>query len=283
MRKIYRLFFLLALLLTLAAGSMGAVQAEAKIYPSLVDEAGILQESQRQTVLSSLQSVEKRYGVRVAVVTVSGIQMKAWQFADRVLEEMYTDGVNGNMVLVLDMKERDWFVATDSKMRRLISDNDVELLGKRFVPYLSQGNYAGGFRVYAAAVNTKLRVQLQVKGGTSAAAQDAVPRQADSAGGSTAVRGIQQEGGGLQTELLGFAAVAAMIIAYGVGSGLRKSMSNVSFNAGADQYLAQDSFELQHSEDTYLYTSVKVIPRPKSSGTRGGFGRGGHGGAGGKF
>ena len=291
MRKICRVLFLLAVAAVMLCFSLGACaaadgQAAKTAYPSLIDEAGLLTDAQRQTVLSSLQTVERRYSVRVGVVTVNGINMKAWQFADRLLDEAYTDGANGNMVLVMDMAKRDWFISTDPKMRALISDKDVELMGKRFVPYLSKGNYTSGFRVYAAAVNTNLKKKLQAApaaGGQAASSVKTAAGAAAAAEGGRLVRSLQQERGGLELDLLGFAAVAAGILAYAFGKGLRGMMSNVSFNARADAYLVQDSFELQHSDDTYLYTSVRVIPRPKSSGTRGGFGRGGRGGAGGKF
>lgn len=43
-------------------------------------------------------------------------------------------------------------------------------------------------------------------------------------------------------------------------------MSNVQKAVKANAYLVKKSFELTHSNDTYLYTNVSTVPKSKSSG-----------------
>ena len=45
-------------------------------------------------------------------------------------------------------------------------------------------------------------------------------------------------------------------------------MSNVQKAVKANAYLVKKSFELTHSNDTYLYTNVSTVPKSKSSGGR---------------
>ena len=43
-------------------------------------------------------------------------------------------------------------------------------------------------------------------------------------------------------------------------------MSNVQKAVKANAYLVKKSFELTHSNDTYLYTNVSTVPKSKSRG-----------------
>ena len=59
-------------------------------------------------------------------------------------------------------------------------------------------------------------------------------------------------------------------------------MSNVNAAVAADAYLDERSFELKDSSDTYMYSNVVAVPRPRGNGHHGG-GSGGHGGGGGGY
>lgn len=45
-------------------------------------------------------------------------------------------------------------------------------------------------------------------------------------------------------------------------------MSNVREAVEANAYLDKQTFELTHSNDTYLYTNVSTVPKSKSRGGR---------------
>ena len=90
---------------------------------SLADGAQLLKGSERIAVLNELGNIERKYGVRLAVVTVKTTnKVKIGDYANQLLDSTYTDGKNGNMVLVLAMDTRDYYVATDKVMRQRISD-----------------------------------------------------------------------------------------------------------------------------------------------------------------
>ena len=51
--------------------------------------------------------------------------MKIGDYADRVLDEQYGDGEKtGNMVFVVAIDQRQWYIATDRTMRDKVSDTD---------------------------------------------------------------------------------------------------------------------------------------------------------------
>jgi 50S ribosomal subunit-associated GTPase HflX len=79
-----------------------------------------------------------------------------------------------------------------------------------------------------------------------------------------------------------FALFGAFIFTKSVRKSLIDSMSNVNAAVAADAYLDERSFELEDSNDTYMYSNVVAVPRPRGNGHHGG-GSGGHGGGGGGY
>lgn len=109
---------------------------------SLADGAQLLKGSERIAVLNELGNIERKYGVRLAVVTVKTTnKVKIGDYANQLLDSTYTDGKNGNMVLVLAMDTRDYYVATDKAMRQRISDKgSLPVLEEKFLPLLKEKN-----------------------------------------------------------------------------------------------------------------------------------------------
>lgn len=107
---------------------------------SLADGAQLLKGSERIAVLNELGNIEKKYGVRLAVVTVKTTnKVKIGDYANQLLDSTYKDGKNGNMVLVLAMDTRDYYVATDKAMRQRISDKgSLPVLEEKFLPLLKE-------------------------------------------------------------------------------------------------------------------------------------------------
>ena len=74
---------------------------------SLADGAQLLKGSERIAVLNELGNIERKYGVRLAVVTVKTTnKAKIGDYANQLLDSTYTDGKNGNIVLGLVMETR---------------------------------------------------------------------------------------------------------------------------------------------------------------------------------
>ena len=136
MKKIFQILAMLLAVLFLP------VMSDAAEMPSFHDGADIVKGEAAAEVKNALEAVEKKHNVRIAVVTQPSVKgMKIGDYADKLLGTVIKGGEKGNMVLVLDMQECDWYIATDPKMKAMITnDIGIKLMKDAFVSKLSAGN-----------------------------------------------------------------------------------------------------------------------------------------------
>ena len=251
MKKILFVLTMLAALL---------VNGVALAASSLVDNADLLSPRQEREVLQVLEQVEKTHNVRVAVVTMPSIGNNSMAaYANKLVDDVYNDGAKGNMVLLQVTDQRKWYISTDSKLKDITGTNDaVNYMSKAFVTYLSNGDYANAYKVYATKANDLL--EYYAKNGKPVKKEKPFPNE----------------------PALVFALFGAFIFTKSIRKSLLDSMSNVNAAVAADAYLDERSFELKDSSDTYMYSNVVAVPRPRGNGHHGG-GSGGHGGGGGGY
>ena len=251
MKKILFILTMLAALL---------VNGVAMAASSLVDNADLLSPRQEREVLQVLEQVEKAHNVRVAVVTMPSIGNNSMAaYANKLVDDVYNDGAKGNMVLLQVTDQRKWYISTDSKLKGITGTNDaVNYMSKAFVSYLSNGDYPNAYKVYASKANDLL--DYYAKNGKPVKKEKPFPNE----------------------PALVFALFGAFIFTKSIRKSLLDSMSNVNAAVAADAYLDERSFELKDSSDTYMYSNVVAVPRPRGNGHHGG-GSGGHGGGGGGY
>ena len=258
MKKLLIIFTLVAALLLSAATALAAT-------PSLVDKAHLLTTSERAQVQAQLQVVEQKYGIRCAVVTMGSIgNAKPGIYANQLIDKVFNDGPNGNIVFLQVTDQRQWYISTDRKLKDVVVGiPGTEYISKAAIPYLKKGDEAGAYKTYAKRVDD-LMAYYNKHG-----------------------KGWQPE-----KEFPWLAVVGALIAGVVVASAYKKSlitaMSNVRREVSADAYLDQGSFALDNEHDTYLYTNVTYTPKPRQG--RRGAGSvstsssdGGHGGGGGGY
>ena len=258
MKKLLLILTLLATLLLSASTALAATS-------SLVDKAHLLTASERAQVQAELHAVEQKYGIRCAVVTMGSIgNTKPGIYANQLIDKVFNDGPNGNIVFLQVTDQRQWYISTDRKLKEVVVGiPGTEYISKAAVPYLKKGDEAGAYRTYAKRVG-ELMAYYNKHG-----------------------KGWQPE-----KEFPWLAVVGALIAGVGVASAYKKSliaaMSNVRREVSADAYLDQGSFALENEHDTYLYTNVTYTPKPRQ-GHRGAGSvstsrsDGGHGGGGGGY
>ena len=258
MKKLLIILTLVAALLLSAATALAAT-------PSLVDKAHLLTTSERAQVQAQLQVVEQKYGIRCAVVTMGSIgNAKPGIYANQLIDKVFNDGPNGNIVFLQVTDQRQWYISTDRKLKDVVVGiPGTEYISKAAIPYLKKGDEAGAYKTYAKRVDD-LMAYYNKHG-----------------------KGWQPE-----KEFPWLAVVGALIAGVVVASAYKKSliaaMSNVRREVSADAYLDQGSFALENEHDTYLYTNVTYTPKPRQG--RRGAGSvstsssdGGHGGGGGGY
>lgn len=255
----------LLLILTLVAALLFSAATAFAATPSLVDKAHLLTTSERAQVQAQLQAVEQKYGIRCAVVTMGSIgNAKPGIYANQLIDKVFNDGPNGNIVFLQVTDQRQWYISTDRKLKDVVVGiPGTEYISKAAVPYLKKGDEAGAYKTYAKRVDD-LMAYYNKHG-----------------------KGWQPE-----KEFPWLAMVGALIVGMAVASAYKKSliaaMSNVRREVSADAYLDQGSFALENEHDTYLYTNVTYTPKPRQG--RRGAGSvstsssdGGHGGGGGGY
>lgn len=258
MKKI--LTVLLALLITLSF----AVPAFAEAMPRLVDQADLLTDAQEAALLSKLDTISNKHGMDVVVVTADTLEGKSpTAYADDFYD--YNGYCEDGILLLVSMKDSDWWISTAGYGITAFTDAGIEYLGNRFVPSLSDGDYAGAFEIYA---NTCDEFITQAKTGDPYDTHN-LPKEP--------VAFLMN---------LGICFVIGLVIAAIATAIMKGQLKSVRSQSGAANYVKTGSLNVTHRQDLFLYRDVKRTAKPKDSGgssTHTSSSGRSHGGGGGKF
>lgn len=230
----------------------------------MADEAGLLTGAEASDIEAKLTEISNRQGVDVVIVTVDSTDGQSpMDFADDYYD--YNDYRADGILLLISVEDSDWWISTSGYGITAITDAGLDYISARFVPLLSNGEYARGFTEFAELCDTFI---TQAKTGDPYDTHN-LPKES-------------------------FNAVFSLILALCIGlvtalivTGKMKSkLKTVRQQAKADHYVAAGSLQLTHSRDLFLYThldrrekamqSSGSSTHTSSSGTT-------HGGGGGKF
>lgn len=253
MKKLLRILALLVLLVGMAVSASAASAL-------VLDQADLLRPQEEKVLQQSLDQVNQKYQVRLAVVTVKSTGgVKTGEFANVMLDKIKDSRLKGNMVLLLSMKDRDWYISTDNGMRKMITDKaGIKALSGKFLPALKKNNYPEAFGQFAKGTD-ELLAYYQKEGKPYDPANAFNP--------------------------LALAIGAA--VALGIGLLVRRvligQMNNVMPALEAGVYLDRDSFQLEENADNYLYMTVHRKPKKSRESAKTDSTDEDHGGGGGKF
>ena len=228
----------------------------------VIDEAEILTDSEEKELDAKIATIEQSHKVRILIGTMKSTDgTPLGKIANNVVDQIPAD--SGTIVFLLSMKERDWYISTDNKMRTRITDGQgVEYLSGEFLPDLKEGKYAAAFTTFAATTDEMLTYYEK----------EGEPYDPANA---------------FNLMAFGIALACALILGAVIYYQLLATASNVTFAAEADAYLNHDSFQLTRSEDDFLYTTVTRRTKEKSSSSGSNVSTSSsdssHGGGGGKF
>lgn len=257
----------------------------------LIDNAGLLSQTEFDTVLAQLDKVSERHQMDVAVVTVDGLPDGYYDimvFSDDLFDYGYGmgDGRDG-ILLVIDMQERQWWMSTGGAGIETFTDYGLEQLENSFLSYLSSGDYAGAFTVFAETCDDFCR---QAEEGTPVDIYYYDPYTDPYTDPYRYQPALFSSERILPALLIGF--VISLIVVFSMKSKLR----SVYTAAEASLYREKNRFVPDSSNDLFLYKSLNKTPKQdtSSSGRTGGGHSGGssvhhsssgvsHGGRGGRF
>jgi uncharacterized protein len=232
--------------------------------PRLVDQADLLTDAQEASLLSKLDSISNRQGMDVVVVTSDTLDGKSpMAYADDFYD--YNGYAEDGILLLVSMEDSDWWISTAGYGITAFTDAGIEYLGDRFVPSLSDCDYAGAFEIYADHCDEFI---TQAKTGDPYDTHNLPKEPFDF--------------------LLNLAVsfVIGLVIAAIATAVMKGKLKSVRVQAGASGYVKTGSMNVTHRQDLFLYRDVNRTAKPKdSSGSSTHTSSSGrsHGGGGGKF
>ena len=224
---------------------------------SVTDKAGVLKDTEIELLNQKIHAVEQTHKIKIGVAFVKSVGGRDMVTAsDDMLYQNFANGKNGGIVLLVDMGNRKYEMATDTRMVEQITDsNGIPFLKDKFTSDLSAGNYYGAVNNFADGVD-ELMTYYETNG----------------------VAYGQRKPGEIDPMAVGLAVIIAIFLGVMIRSILIGLMSNVHHATAASDYLKKNSVKIFDNHDTFLFMTVKR--RPKSSGrsSSGGGHRGGGGG-----
>ena len=237
----------------------------------VVDMADLLNDSEEAALLSKLNEISIRQQVDVVVVTTNTLDGKiAMDYADDFYDyNGYGFGeTHDGILLLVSMEDRDWWISTTGYGITAVTDAGIEYISEKFLPDLSDGNYADAFATYAELCDSFI---TQAKTGEPYDVNN-MPKEP-------------------------FNTFMSCIIALGVGfvvariatGSMKNKLKTVRSQPAAEEYVKKGSMVVTDSSDLFLYSHVDRRAKPKDNDSGGGSSTHSsssgtsHGGGGGKF
>ena len=140
-----KLFIWIAVLCLLATSILPVQAATSR----LDDDAGLLSLSEEKEIAELLDEISQRHEMDiVVVVTADSLDgLSPMEYAD----DYYDYGGYGEdgILLLVSIADNDWYVSTAGYGITAITDAGLTYMSKRFVPYLSEGEYGKAFETFA--------------------------------------------------------------------------------------------------------------------------------------
>ena len=108
-----------------------------------------------KSLLSLLQEIERKHGIRCVVMTVKSTRgMTMREFTANTQDKYYSKAEVGSILLVVNIEQRKWHITTDSRMRKIITDDIVVGdLKNAFINDLKKSKYSNAFFAYGKKVD----------------------------------------------------------------------------------------------------------------------------------
>jgi len=232
-----------------------------------IAEPALLTESENAEILALLDEVSERQGMDIAILTVDAVEEGLTVEENATEWYEYLEFGEDGVMLYISMEDGDWYYLTKGFGITAITDAGIDYISEKFIPALSDGDYAGAFRAYIKYTDEFI---TQAK-----------------TGNPYDVGNMPKEPYDLPMSLLvciGIGFIVSLIVT-GMWKGQLKS---VAFQTQATSYLKPGSLSIANSRDFFLYRTVDRREKENESSSGGSSTHksssgGTYGGKGGKF
>ncbi len=256
--------YIVSLITALILCLMLAVPVLAADMPRLVDDADLLTDSEEISLIAKLDEISERQDFDIVIVTANTIDGSSpMDYADDFYD--YNGYRFDGALLLISMEDNDWWVSTKGYGITAITDAGLNYMSDKFVPKLSDGQYADGFDTFATMC-------------------DDFVNQARS-GEPYDVSNLPKDSFPLLRNLI-IALAIGFVIALIAVSVMKYQMKSIRSQPEANKYVRNGSMNVTESRDLFLYTKIDRRAKPKDNGgssTHSSSSGSTHGGGGGKF
>ncbi|MBO5870678.1 MAG: TPM domain-containing protein [Clostridia bacterium] len=221
------------------------VSAESN-YPRLIDGADLLTPDEEAEILVRLNATSEEFEYDVVIVTAETFGfVSPYNFAVTMFQQGNYGMGENKSGVILVVSEKERKYYIEFFGDSKLPEGTA--MEEYFIEYLRVNDYYGGLYAFAEAANDELSFSIG-------------------------------------TNLLIWLAVG-LVVALIVTSVMKGQLKSVRFNDTAREYVRPNSFNLEHSRDLYLYSTVSRVAKPKQSSSSSGRSGGGGGsrGGGGSF
>ncbi len=212
--------------------------------PRLVDGADLLSDKEEETLLEKLDTISEKHRVDVVVVTVESVgSITASRYAERFYDQnSYGFGdTHDGVLLLISMEERDYRILSNGLGADAISMDDIDAIGEKIVPYLSDGDYAEAFDAFADACDYE--INGEINGFPFAFGRNLL-----------------------------IALVIGLAVALVVTGILCAQLKSVHRKSSAAGYTKENSMQITQANEFYLYRTLHRTRKAESSSSRSGGG-----------
>lgn len=222
-----------------------SVQAQAVYHPELlVDEAGLLDAEQFETLNCKLFDISQEHQFNVAVVVVKNLgNYDAQGYANQyfVSSQYGYEATDDGILLLIAMDQRSWALTRDGFGYDAFTEAGLQYISKHVREKLSDEEYYEAFDTYADLCDRFLK-----KAETGAAYDNGtLPRDLPSLSAWAVIVGL----GG--------------VLGVGITLLMKMQLKTVRSNPAAGAYIREGSFHLERQEDVFLYSRVTRVKKPK--------------------
>ena len=153
-KRIFCLLLTFMMMLALCVGAASAEQSGAQL-PYVTDAAGLLSENENMLLEKMAETVSKKYGVGVYIVTVEDYRDFHSEGVYKATYTIYHECTMGEgpnrdgIMLLLSMDDRDWAMfCYGSRCEYTFNSYGQEKLEKVFLDNFAENDWYGGFEDY---------------------------------------------------------------------------------------------------------------------------------------
>ena len=223
------------------------VFAQNEMAAYVVDDAGLLTDSEENSLNETLKEISNRQNCQVVVVTTNSLDGKSAEaYADDYYD--YNGYGKDGILLLVSMEDRDYGISTCGYATEAFTDAGINYIENKFLDDLSAGNYEKAFSTYAKQCDKFL---TQAKEGKAYDSSN-MPHEP------------------LSSMWILISFVAGLVIALIIVACMISKLKSVHMQVAAGNYVKDGSVDISEMRDLYLYSNITKRARPKNDSNNGG-------------